>query len=111
MKDLINYQPGSSRLFLEMPHSGQRGIENLKGVPAALAQRLRLSSDAVRASLVFGCDIAVPAGTLPLMELYGLARFPMASILIKVLKKLQQLLVANSKIFSVSRFRRKNSMS
>lgn len=63
MKNLIDYKPGSSRLFLEMPHSGQRGIESLDGVPAALAQRLRFSSKAVRDSLVFGCDIAVPAMT------------------------------------------------
>lgn len=62
MKPLINHKPGSSRLFLEMPHSGQVGIESLEGVPAALAQRLR-TSEAVRASLIFGCDLAVPTMT------------------------------------------------
>jgi N-formylglutamate amidohydrolase len=45
-----------------MPHSGRKGIESLEGVPAALAQRLR-TSEAVRTSLVFGCDLAVPTMT------------------------------------------------
>jgi N-formylglutamate amidohydrolase len=62
MEKLIHYNSGSSRLFLEVPHSGQKGIESLEGVPAALAQRLR-TSEAVRASLVFGCDLAVPPMT------------------------------------------------
>lgn len=62
MEKLIHYNSGSSRLFLEMPHSGQKGIETQDSVPAVLAQRLR-SSEAVRASLVFGCDLAVPAMT------------------------------------------------
>lgn len=62
MDKLNHYNSGSSRLFLEMPHSGQKGIESQDGVPAILAQRLR-ASEAVRASLVFGCDLAVPTMT------------------------------------------------
>ncbi len=63
MNHLINFSPGSSRLFLEMPHSGQVGIQSFEGVPAALASRLNAASDAVRATLVFGCDLAVPTMT------------------------------------------------
>lgn len=63
MNHLINFSPGSSRLFLEMPHSGQVGIQTLEGVPTTLASRLNRTSEAVRATLVFGCDLAVPTMT------------------------------------------------
>lgn len=61
--DLIHYEPGSSPLFLEMPHSGRVGLDSQDGVPDVLAERIRFSSEAVRATLGFGCDQAVPAMT------------------------------------------------
>lgn len=63
MKNLITHQPGSSKLFLEMPHSGRVGIGDLSGVPSVLVERLRFSSAEVRATIALGCDVAVPEMT------------------------------------------------
>ncbi|QQR54841.1 N-formylglutamate amidohydrolase [Candidatus Peregrinibacteria bacterium] len=62
MEKTIHYNSGSSKLFLEMPHSGRLGIQDKEGVPDLLKTRLN-ATEAVRASLVFGCDIAVPTMT------------------------------------------------
>ena len=51
---------GNTPILLEMPHSGRVGLETLNGIPDVLARKVRFVSEAVRQTIGFGCDSAVP---------------------------------------------------
>lgn len=72
----INSHEGKGPVFLEMPHSGLIGIVNSpNGLPDAIASNLRFSSAAVRRTLIFGCDVAVPvmSGYYELINFIGVS--------------------------------------
>ena len=60
MHPFIRSYRGSGPILLEMPHSGRLGLETLNNVPKVLASKVRFVSEAVRRTIGFGCDSAVP---------------------------------------------------
>lgn len=51
---------GTSPILLEMPHSGRIGLQMPNDIPSVLAKKVRFLSKAVRQTIGFGCDSAVP---------------------------------------------------
>ena len=51
---------GNQNILLDMPHSGTLGLELVGNIPEIIKSRLRFTSKAVRQTIGFGCDAAVP---------------------------------------------------
>lgn len=56
----VHSHKGNQNILLDMPHSGTVGIEIISNVPEVIKSRLRFTSKAVRQTIGFGCDVAVP---------------------------------------------------
>lgn len=63
MRNFVHSEPGSSRLVLDMPHSGVLGLDDPSLLPNVVRNNIRLESDKVRETLGMGVDLAVPAMT------------------------------------------------
>lgn len=56
----IRSYEGNQNILLDMPHSGTLGLKIVSDIPEIIKSKLRFTSKAVRQTIGFGCDAAVP---------------------------------------------------